>query len=165
MKELQKHLEPHLQITTNFNSFILEILPYITYIISPPLRSLNPQLYNYTEKNILTNLIKIMMKYQLTYIYQQNEDGSQQYLLEPNISHLVFMKGNQSPLEEYSQHLRQIIAHEISTQNILKHSHLTKLSQQIKPQETQKEKETKTHNFKVIICFNFINYYLQIIFN
>ncbi|XP_015673740.1 chromosome transmission fidelity protein 18 homolog [Protobothrops mucrosquamatus] len=66
-------------------SFTLEALCLLLEIISPKLRPVNTQLYNQNEKEQLSQLINIMLTYNLTYHQEQTPEGQYIYKLDPNV--------------------------------------------------------------------------------
>ncbi|XP_074053211.1 chromosome transmission fidelity protein 18 homolog isoform X2 [Macrotis lagotis] len=64
-------------------SLILEALCLLLDIISPKLRPVSTQLYSNKEKQQLTNLINIMLAYNLTYHQERTPDGMYTYKLDP----------------------------------------------------------------------------------
>uniref|UniRef100_A0A670XRY0 Chromosome transmission fidelity protein 18 homolog n=1 Tax=Pseudonaja textilis TaxID=8673 RepID=A0A670XRY0_PSETE len=66
-------------------SFILEALCLLLEIISPKLRPVNTQLYSQKEKEQLSQLINIMLTYNLTYHQERTPEGQYIYRLDPGV--------------------------------------------------------------------------------
>ncbi|XP_013920400.1 PREDICTED: chromosome transmission fidelity protein 18 homolog isoform X5 [Thamnophis sirtalis] len=65
-------------------SFTLEALCLLLEIISPKLRPVNTQLYSQKEKEQLSQLINIMLTYNLTYHQERTPEGQYIYKLDPH---------------------------------------------------------------------------------
>uniref|UniRef100_A0A670XTS4 Chromosome transmission fidelity protein 18 homolog n=1 Tax=Pseudonaja textilis TaxID=8673 RepID=A0A670XTS4_PSETE len=98
-------------------SFILEALCLLLEIISPKLRPVNTQLYSQKEKEQLSQLINIMLTYNLTYHQERTPEGQYIYRLDPNVEEvcrfpdLPFRK----PL---TYQAKQLIAREIQVEKM-----------------------------------------------
>ncbi|XP_013920397.1 PREDICTED: chromosome transmission fidelity protein 18 homolog isoform X2 [Thamnophis sirtalis] len=98
-------------------SFTLEALCLLLEIISPKLRPVNTQLYSQKEKEQLSQLINIMLTYNLTYHQERTPEGQYIYKLDPNVEEvcrfpdLPFRK----PL---TYQAKQLIAREIQVEKM-----------------------------------------------
>ncbi|XP_070811386.1 chromosome transmission fidelity protein 18 homolog isoform X8 [Pituophis catenifer annectens] len=98
-------------------SFTLEALCLLLEIISPKLRPVNTQLYSQKEKEQLSQLINVMLTYNLTYHQECTPEGQYIYKLDPNVEEvcrfpdLPFRK----PL---TYQAKQLIAREIQVEKM-----------------------------------------------
>ncbi|XP_058013002.1 chromosome transmission fidelity protein 18 homolog isoform X2 [Ahaetulla prasina] len=98
-------------------SFTLEALCLLLEIISPKLRPVNTQLYSQKEKEQLSQLIHVMLAYNLTYHQERTPEGQYIYKLDPNVEEvcrfpdLPFRK----PL---TYQAKQLIAREIQVEKM-----------------------------------------------
>ncbi|KAG8687630.1 hypothetical protein FRC11_006876 [Ceratobasidium sp. 423] len=95
---------------------VLEFLPFINRIISPPLKPLNSQIVRTQERLVLKRLVEIMAAMELRYVQDKNEDGQPIYRLEPAIDVFVTYDGKRATDMNPSRFaVRQMVAEELDT--------------------------------------------------
>ncbi|XP_030757191.1 chromosome transmission fidelity protein 18 homolog isoform X2 [Sitophilus oryzae] len=116
--EVLRGMSPLVRSYNSAIPLLLDSLPQIIRVISPPLRPVSLHLYSEEEKNSLLRVASIMADYNLNYIQQRKPDGAYEYNLEPNIEDLVVfdISNNRRKLPSYSN--RQLIAREIEAEKM-----------------------------------------------
>ncbi|XP_047143449.1 chromosome transmission fidelity protein 18 homolog isoform X1 [Hydra vulgaris] len=109
----------------SLNTGILDLIPFLFCLTVPNLRPVNTQLYSESEKEMLQNLINIMISYNLTYHQERNFEGVYTYQLEPNIEELTTFSG--LPQHRHLPYAtKQLIAREIEMEKMRRAECLTK---------------------------------------
>lgn len=125
------------------NTLRLEILPYLSDIIIPVLRTANITLFGNYEKEQLCEIINIMIDYCLTYVQERTVEGTYVFNLDPNIDDIVQFEGLKTQRRILPYSVKQLIAREIEVENmrrvegVMKKEEKEKVEQ--KPREADKE--------------------------
>lgn len=74
-------MRPSIRAYTNSSALKMEITPFLTQIIVPNLRPVNLHLYTQQEKDQLSQVVHIMIDYNLNYTQERTPEGSYVYNL------------------------------------------------------------------------------------
>ncbi|KAK9887792.1 hypothetical protein WA026_000106 [Henosepilachna vigintioctopunctata] len=114
IKELEKGLQPKIKIFVNQKILILDVLPSLTRIISPPFRPVNLHLFTAKEKAMFANVVDIMIDYNLNYVQEKNSDGVYEFKLDPDVFPIVeYPKLTTQNFRSLSYFNKQLIAREV----------------------------------------------------
>ncbi|XP_022900126.2 chromosome transmission fidelity protein 18 homolog [Onthophagus taurus] len=117
IKEVLKGMKPSVKIFVQSNVLNLEILPYLSQIIVPPLRPVNLHFCTEQEKEVLKNVVNIMIDYNLNYVQERTFEGNYVYNVDPNIEEVtVFSLSTRSRTLSYSN--KQMIGQEIDVEKM-----------------------------------------------
>lgn len=100
------------------NVLRLELLPYLSEIIVPILRTSNITLFGNYEKEQLHNVVNIMIDYNLTYLQERTVDGTYVFNLEPNIDEIVIFEKLKKQRRTLQYSVKQLVAREIELENM-----------------------------------------------
>ncbi|QRV99755.1 AAA family ATPase [Ceratobasidium sp. AG-Ba] len=96
---------------------VLEFLPLINRIISPPLKPLNSQIVRTQERLVLKRLVEIMSAMEVRYVQEKNEEGQLVYRLDPAIDVFVTYDGKRASDMGISRFaVRQMVAEELDAE-------------------------------------------------
>ncbi|CAG8439111.1 9990_t:CDS:2 [Ambispora gerdemannii] len=109
-------LPANLKRDFNKNTFITIVLPYLMKIIS------SPDIKTPHEKQIIANIVNIMVTFDLQYVKERNEDGQLVFRLEPPLDRLLQFFNKNNKFGGQQQSFRQIVSHEIELAKIRKHA-------------------------------------------
>ncbi|KAK6628422.1 hypothetical protein RUM43_002234 [Polyplax serrata] len=141
LSDVARGLNPSLRACNQKKSLLFDSLPLMDIILKPPLRPVNPTLFNEGEKKDFKHLIDVMVDFNFNYIQQRAVDGTYSYQLDPNIEELIkFNVGTQTNSRSYSYNLRQIIAHALDLEK-MRRSTKGEESEKL-PEKTSKEGKT-----------------------
>ncbi|KRX71541.1 Chromosome transmission fidelity protein 18 -like protein [Trichinella sp. T6] len=107
--------ETSAKIHSNFDpdTLVLNILPFLVWIIQPEIKSTNPQLYSSNETVLIENAVNVMIEYNATYRQQKNEDGNYDFVLDPPLDEIVQFTSVDTFRPKLSYSAKQTIAHKI----------------------------------------------------
>ncbi|KRZ93196.1 Chromosome transmission fidelity protein 18 -like protein [Trichinella sp. T8] len=107
--------ETSAKIHSNFDpdTLVLNILPFLLWIIQPEIKSTNPQLYSSNETVLIENAVNVMIEYNATYRQQKNEDGNYDFVLDPPLDEIVQFTSVDTFRPKLSYSAKQTIAHKI----------------------------------------------------
>ncbi|GAM21142.1 hypothetical protein SAMD00019534_043170 [Acytostelium subglobosum LB1] len=89
---LSEMVSPHIYHSLHRSAFVRDFISHFIDIISIPIRTVNPHLYNQKEKSSLNNLIRIMKYYNISYTLETSStDSTLQYVLNPPIDTVIQM--------------------------------------------------------------------------
>nr|CAD7442993.1 unnamed protein product [Timema bartmani] len=117
MAELMKGMCPSIRSCVLAENLLLDTLPMMLHIIVPNLRPVNTQLFNSREKAELSQVINIMIEYNLNYVQERTPEGSYVYTLDPNIEFLCCYPGMKST-RVLSYGGKQLVAHELELEKL-----------------------------------------------
>ncbi|CAG2053885.1 unnamed protein product [Timema podura] len=117
MAELMKGMCPSIRSCVLAENLLLDTLPMMLHIIVPNLRPVNTQLFNSREKAELSQVINIMIEYNLNYVQERTPEGSYVYTLDPNIEYLCCYPGMKST-RVLSYGGKQLVAHELELEKL-----------------------------------------------
>ncbi|KAG8723760.1 hypothetical protein FRC09_001846 [Ceratobasidium sp. 395] len=96
---------------------VLEFLPLINRIISPPLKPLNSQIVRTQERLVLKRLVEIMAALEVRFVQEKNEEGQLVYRLDPAIDVFVTYDGKRASDMNVSRFaVRQMVAEELDAE-------------------------------------------------
>ncbi|CAG8480683.1 7964_t:CDS:10 [Ambispora leptoticha] len=117
------HLPANLKRDLNKNTFVTLVLPYLMRIISSPdIKTTNQLLLKPHEKQIIANIVNIMVTFDLQYVKERNEDGQLVFRLEPPLDRLLQFSNKSNKFGSQQQSFRQIVSHEIELAKIRKNA-------------------------------------------
>ncbi|XP_070617024.1 chromosome transmission fidelity protein 18 homolog [Erythrolamprus reginae] len=123
-------------------SFTLEALCLLLEIISPKLRPVNTQLYSQREKEQLSQLINVMLTYNLTYHQERTPEGQYVYKLDPNVEEVC--RFPDLPLRKpLTYQAKQLIAREIQVEK-MRQMEAPRQALEAKPLPTETNHKTGT---------------------
>jgi len=135
---MQSGMLPTLRRYSSKKVCILDIVPYLFYVTLPSLRPINTQLYSESEKQMLIDLVGVMISYNLTYQQERGPEAQYTYLLEPNIEELTTYTG----LPQH-RHLpygtKQLIAREVDMEKMRIAEGVMKPSKHLNPTSSSKK--------------------------
>ncbi|CAL1280860.1 unnamed protein product [Larinioides sclopetarius] len=112
-------------ITSSLKTFLdsaillTDVFPFLVEIIKPNLRPVNTQLYSEREKNELKRVIELMLAFNLNYRQERSQEGTYNYVLDPNIEELIkFSDIKTKNVLTYSA--KQMIAREVEMEQMRK---------------------------------------------
>ncbi|XP_076264817.1 chromosome transmission fidelity protein 18 homolog [Rhynchophorus ferrugineus] len=145
--EVLRGMAPSTRCYNAFIPLLLDVLPLLIRIISPPFRPVSLHLYNDEEKRNLLHVASIMADYNLNYIQERKSDGIYEYNLEPNIEDLVIFDkaGDRRKLPSYSN--KQLISREIEMEKMRRFE--VQSGSSIKPTDLKKSKIQETKKAEV----------------
>jgi hypothetical protein len=79
--ELMKGIRPSIRSYVQPISLVLDILPLLSFIITPSFRPISLHLYNDEERKSLDHVVNVMVDYNLNYVQERTADGSYVYKL------------------------------------------------------------------------------------
>lgn len=84
LKHFITDMSPSARVVYNSSRFaVIDLLPFLTEIIQPNLRTVALQLFTKSEKEKLDNLVKTMILFNVNYRQEKALDGQYCYVLEP----------------------------------------------------------------------------------
>ncbi|KAH9505293.1 Chromosome transmission fidelity protein 18 [Bulinus truncatus] len=101
----------------NAQTIVLDLLTPLLEILQPTLRPVNTQLYSNREKEELSNVVKIMMAYNMTYRQEKTQDGQYIYALDPNVEEITKFPGLKQR-KQLTYAAKQMIAREIELEKM-----------------------------------------------
>ncbi|CCJ28936.1 unnamed protein product [Pneumocystis jirovecii] len=110
---------PCLQQIFCLKSLLIDVVPYLVYILLPKLRPINLQLIKNTEKQALNRVINNMIYFNINYSQTKTDDGTFIYKFEPPIETLItfaFLKKHEPIFPKYS--ICQIINMELENEKL-----------------------------------------------
>ncbi|CAL1547262.1 unnamed protein product [Lymnaea stagnalis] len=110
-------MSPIVRKFSNPQSLVLDLLPPLLDILQPTLRPVNTQLYSNREKEELSNVVKIMISYNMTYHQEKTPEGQYVYALEPNVEEVVKFPGLKQR-KQLTYAAKQMIAREIDLEKM-----------------------------------------------
>nr|KAI8767092.1 putative chromosome transmission fidelity protein 18 [Biomphalaria glabrata] len=129
LKTLFEDMPPITRKFNNHQSIVLDLLSPLLDILQPTLRPVNTQLYSNREKEELSNVVKIMMAYNMTYHQEKSQDGQYVYALDPNVEEITKLPGLKQR-KQLTYAAKQMIAREIELEKLRKtESNLPKSSE------------------------------------
>ncbi|KAG5520202.1 hypothetical protein PMAC_001279 [Pneumocystis sp. 'macacae'] len=96
---------PRLQQIFCLKSLLIDVVPYLVYILLPRLKPINLQLLKNAEKQTLSRVINTMICFNITYSQTKADDGTFIYKFEPPIETLItftFLKKHEPIFLKYS---------------------------------------------------------------
>ncbi|KTW25985.1 hypothetical protein T552_03259 [Pneumocystis carinii B80] len=96
---------PYLQQILCIDILLIDVVPYLIYILLPTLNSVNLRSVKNTEKHILNRVVNSMIHFNINYVEMKANDGTLFYKFEPSIETLVtfnFLKRHEPILLKYS---------------------------------------------------------------
>ncbi|XP_063243725.1 chromosome transmission fidelity protein 18 homolog isoform X2 [Bacillus rossius redtenbacheri] len=93
LAELMRGMCPSIRSCLQGDQLLLDTLPMMLHVLVPNLRPVNIQLYSAREKAELSQVVGIMVEYNLSYIQEKTPEGSYVYKLEPNVEELCSFPG------------------------------------------------------------------------
>ncbi|KAJ8979267.1 hypothetical protein NQ317_012737 [Molorchus minor] len=117
--ELLRGMRPSVRIYCQTLSLILDMLPFLMLIITPPFRPVSLHLYTKEERANMLKVVHIMIDYNLNYVQERTPEGTYIYKLEPNIEELLTysdIDGIQKRELSYSN--KQLIAREVELEKM-----------------------------------------------
>ncbi|XP_077300481.1 chromosome transmission fidelity protein 18 homolog [Arctopsyche grandis] len=97
---------------------ILDSLPLLPHIISPSLRPVNVQLYSEKEKREMNTVVGVMLDYGLQYVQERTQDGTYNYVLDPDIYKVGIFNEKNSRVRNLSYALKQLISREVDLEKM-----------------------------------------------
>ncbi|KRY82015.1 Chromosome transmission fidelity protein 18 -like protein [Trichinella pseudospiralis] len=120
------------------DTLVLNILPFLLWIIQPEIKSTNPQLYSSNEIALIENAVNVMLEYNATYRQQKNEDGNYDFVLDPPLDEIVQFCSLDTFRPKLSYSVKQTIAHKIQM--------LKLCSGEVRDQKTENNKQHTTES-------------------
>ncbi|XP_057324055.1 chromosome transmission fidelity protein 18 homolog isoform X2 [Microplitis mediator] len=101
----------------NSRVIILDLAPLSFELLTPRLRSVATNLYTPKEKSDLEHLIDIMLSLGLTFVQDKKEDGSMDYVIDPDLFEIgIFPDCKQRKGLSYT--IKQIVAREVEIERL-----------------------------------------------
>jgi len=117
LTSLMADMTPGVRKFVNPRNMTLDLLPPLLDVLTPTLRPVNAQLYSGREKAELSNVVAIMINYNMTYLQTRSVEGQYVYTLEPNVEEVVRLSGlKQRKTLTYAA--KQMIAREIDLEKM-----------------------------------------------
>uniref|UniRef100_T1INU3 Saposin B-type domain-containing protein n=1 Tax=Strigamia maritima TaxID=126957 RepID=T1INU3_STRMM len=111
---------------------LLDVLPYLSIILRPPLRPLNTRLLSAHERDELKSLVALMVELNLNLVQKRSVEGQYSVEMEPNIDELVRFPFNwQHKHRDLSYAAKQLVAREIELEKVRRGER--KMEEMIKP--------------------------------
>ncbi|GFR79244.1 chromosome transmission fidelity protein 18-like protein [Elysia marginata] len=110
-------MTPITQKFTNSTNLTLDLLSPMLDILQPTLRPVNTQLYSSKEKEELSNVVNIMIAYNMTYHQEKSPEGQYVYALDPNVEEVIKFPGLKQR-KQLTYGAKQMIAREISLEKM-----------------------------------------------
>ncbi|XP_071854788.1 chromosome transmission fidelity protein 18 homolog isoform X3 [Apostichopus japonicus] len=108
---------PRSKATLDLRLAVKDVIPLLQIIISPQFRPVSTQLYSMHEKRQLSELVNIMIAYNITYHQERNKEGQYNYVLDPNLDDVT--RFSDSPItRQLTYGTKQLIAREIETEKL-----------------------------------------------
>ncbi|PIK50019.1 putative chromosome transmission fidelity protein 18-like, partial [Apostichopus japonicus] len=108
---------PRSKATLDIRIAVKDVIPLLQIIISPQFRPVSTQLYSMHEKRQLSELVNIMIAYNITYHQERNKEGQYNYVLDPNLDDVT--RFSDSPIiRQLTYGTKQLIAREIETEKL-----------------------------------------------
>ncbi|KAK3690943.1 hypothetical protein RRG08_021640 [Elysia crispata] len=117
LTSLLSDMTPRTQKFTNSTNLTLDLLSPMLDILQPTLRPVNTQLYSSKEKEELSNVVNIMIAYNMTYHQEKSPDGQYVYALDPNVEEVIKFPGLKQR-KQLTYGAKQMIAREISLEKM-----------------------------------------------
>ncbi|XP_028395275.1 chromosome transmission fidelity protein 18 homolog isoform X2 [Dendronephthya gigantea] len=143
VSSMLSEVSPQLRGNLDLRTITAELLPLLLHIITPTLRPVNMQLFSPSEKQQLTDLIKTMISYNLTYHQERNIEGQYSYALDPKIEDVVKFPG----LPQHKQltyATKQVLAREINLEKMRMIERAVLRNSSSKNEESSKTEEEET---------------------
>lgn len=140
INSMMSEMLPSTRKYLNEQCAVLEVLPPLMDIIQPTLRPVNTQLYSNKEKEQLSQLICIMIAYNMTYHQEKTEEGQYAYVLDPNMDEVIRFPGMKHP-RQLTYAAKQLIAREIQLEKMRRTESASGTIVQ-KPEPSHKQKLT-----------------------
>ncbi|GBM98226.1 Chromosome transmission fidelity protein 18 [Araneus ventricosus] len=119
LASLIKDITSSLKTFVNSAILLTDVFPFLVEIIKPNLRPVNTQLYSEREKNELRRVIELMLAFKLNYRQERSQEGTYNYVLDPNIEELIkFSDIKTKNVLTYST--KQMIAREVEMEQMRK---------------------------------------------
>ncbi|XP_067671435.1 chromosome transmission fidelity protein 18 homolog [Haliotis asinina] len=110
-------MSPAVKKFINTKNAVLDMLHPMLQIMQPTLRPVNTQLYSKREKEELSNLVRIMIAYNMTYQQEKSLEGQYSYVLDPNVEEIVKFPGMKQQ-RQLTYAAKQLIAREIELEKM-----------------------------------------------
>ncbi|XP_053392713.1 chromosome transmission fidelity protein 18 homolog [Mercenaria mercenaria] len=110
-------ISPCVRKFINVTIIVNEILPPLMEISQPTFRPVNTQLYSAKEKEDLSQLVRTMISYNLTYHQEKSPEGQYTYALEPHVDEVVKFPGLKQT-RQLSYASKQLVAREIELEKM-----------------------------------------------
>ncbi|XP_026294378.1 chromosome transmission fidelity protein 18 homolog [Frankliniella occidentalis] len=117
LAEMVKGMSPSVRVNCNESQLVSEILPLLLEILVPNFRPVSLQLYSLHEKKELSNLISVMIDYNLTYVQERTPEGTYVCNMDPNIEEVVYFGGSK-PSRQLTYGTKQLVAREIDMEKM-----------------------------------------------
>ncbi|GFO38310.1 chromosome transmission fidelity protein 18-like protein [Plakobranchus ocellatus] len=117
LNSLLSDMAPLTQKFTNSTSLTLDLLSPMLDILQPTMRPVNTQLYSSKEKEDLSNVVNIMIAYNMTYHQEKTPDGQYVYALDPNMEEVIKFPGSKQR-KQLTYGAKQMIAREIALEKM-----------------------------------------------
>ncbi|XP_054723960.1 chromosome transmission fidelity protein 18 homolog, partial [Uloborus diversus] len=114
-----KDMVSSLKTFLNPSLLILDIFPFLLEIIKPSLRPVSTQLYSQREMKELQRVIQLMLAFNLNYRQERLQDGTYNYVLEPNVEELIKF-GETKSKRVLTYAAKQMIAREVEMEQMRK---------------------------------------------
>ena len=133
-------------------------------ICQPALRPVNTQLFTATEKELLQNVIAILLSFSMNFVQEKSAEGQYVYKFDPNIEEVAYFPDMQHPQLPYA--IKQLIAHEVDKEKMRRGhadqiSEVKKVAAQAKPDEEAAAPIPSHLRYKII--YRGVSYFTQII--
>lgn len=79
--ELTRGVQPYIRPFIGSDNMKLDVLPYLMEMLMPHFRAVNLHLYTQQEKDLLAQVVDIMIDYNLNYVQERTQDGTYLYNL------------------------------------------------------------------------------------
>ncbi|ESP01463.1 hypothetical protein LOTGIDRAFT_230720 [Lottia gigantea] len=117
IESMMADMLPSVRRFVNQPAMVMDVIPPLLDIMQPSLRPVNTQLYSQREKDEMSNLIRIMIAYNMTYRQEKQEDGQYNYTIEPKIDEIVKFPGMKQH-RQLTYAAKQLIAREIDLEKM-----------------------------------------------
>ncbi|KAK3091861.1 hypothetical protein FSP39_023205 [Pinctada imbricata] len=98
-------------------AIVMDLLPPLMDIIQPTFRPVNTQLYSTREKEELSNLVRTMIAYNMTYHQEKSPEGQYLYVLDPNMEEVIRFSGMKQH-KQLTYAAKQLISREIELERL-----------------------------------------------
>jgi len=118
LRHFQADMSPLVRVWHNSVKYtVVDLLPFLTEILQPSLRSVTLQLFTKIEKDKLESLIRTMLLFNLTYRQEKALDGQYTYVLDPNVDECIRLSGMKQR-KQLSYVIKQQVARELTLEKV-----------------------------------------------
>ncbi|KAH1026125.1 hypothetical protein HUJ05_010695 [Dendroctonus ponderosae] len=139
--EVLRGMAPSVRCYNSSQPLLLDLLPLMYRIITPPLRPVSLHLYTEKERCTLLKVASIMADYNLTYLQERKADGAYEFKLEPDIEDVVIFRKETGRKNRISYANRQLIGREVEMEKMRRlEAQIAKNSSEM-PAKSRQEKQ------------------------